>query len=207
MYDKFLALNEEKQSRILNAAMEEFAQKGYKNASTNEITQKAGISKGLLFHYFGSKKNFFLFLYDYDCQIVMEEFYGKINFDEKDLIKRFLQIGLLKMDIVNKHPDLYQFMLTAYTETDPEVQGQLKERKTWIISDAFGKIFTGYDQSKFKPGLDPEIVTNVIIWVLQGMGDREYEHLKTIPGYRIDYEKLIPEYNRYIEFLQNLLYQ
>ena len=33
----------------------EFAEKGYDNASTNSIVDAVGTSKGLLFHYFGSK--------------------------------------------------------------------------------------------------------------------------------------------------------
>lgn len=56
---KFLELDKLKQDRIINAAMKEFALKGYKNASTNEIVKEAGISKGLLFHYFTNKKAYF----------------------------------------------------------------------------------------------------------------------------------------------------
>ncbi len=62
MFDKFLTLDQEKQERILNAASKEFAQKGFVNASTNEMVKEAGISKGLLFHYFKNKKQLYLFL-------------------------------------------------------------------------------------------------------------------------------------------------
>ena len=48
---------EEKKQKIYQAALEEFVEHGYQNASTNRITQRAGISKGLLFHYFKNKKN------------------------------------------------------------------------------------------------------------------------------------------------------
>ena len=60
MFSKFLNLDE-KQDRILNAAIKEFAQKGYDSASTNEIVKEAGISKGLLFHYFKIKSSYFSF--------------------------------------------------------------------------------------------------------------------------------------------------
>ena len=45
-------MDEEKKQKIINASIEEFS-KGYSLASTNEIVRKAGVSKGLLFHYFG----------------------------------------------------------------------------------------------------------------------------------------------------------
>ena len=50
MFSKFLNLELEKQDRIINAAIKEFAQKGYDKASTNEIVKEAGISKGLLYN-------------------------------------------------------------------------------------------------------------------------------------------------------------
>ena len=53
--EKFFALPEEKRRRIVNAAMEAFGKNEYKRASTDDIAARAGISKGLLFHYFGSK--------------------------------------------------------------------------------------------------------------------------------------------------------
>ena len=45
MYSKFLNLDKEKQDRIINAALKEFALKGYDNASTNEIVKSSEISK------------------------------------------------------------------------------------------------------------------------------------------------------------------
>lgn len=53
---------EEKKAEIIRIALEEFASCGYSGASTNTITKRAGISKGMLFHYFGSKKELFLMI-------------------------------------------------------------------------------------------------------------------------------------------------
>ncbi len=60
-YTAFDKLSSEKQSAILQSGIREFAQKSYIDASTDSITRNAGISKGLLFHYFGSKKEFYLY--------------------------------------------------------------------------------------------------------------------------------------------------
>jgi len=70
MISNFLKLEPKKREQILNAAINEFAQKDYKNASTNEIVKKAGISKGLIFHYFKNKKQLYIFLYDYLIEII-----------------------------------------------------------------------------------------------------------------------------------------
>ena len=61
MNEKFFDLRKEKQDRIMGAAMEVFALYGYEHASTDDMVKRAHISKGLLFHYFGSKKNFYIY--------------------------------------------------------------------------------------------------------------------------------------------------
>lgn len=60
-YEAFDKISKDKQATIIKSGIREFSQKPYKEASTDAITTSAGISKGLLFHYFGSKKEFYLY--------------------------------------------------------------------------------------------------------------------------------------------------
>lgn len=46
----FYKLPEEKRNLIINISIEEFANNGYDNTSTDIITSRADISKGILFH-------------------------------------------------------------------------------------------------------------------------------------------------------------
>ena len=55
MHEKFFDLKKEKQDRMINDSLKVFAMNGYAHASTDDIVREAGISKGLLFHYFVSK--------------------------------------------------------------------------------------------------------------------------------------------------------
>ncbi|MDD6038206.1 MAG: TetR/AcrR family transcriptional regulator [bacterium] len=59
--ETFEKLSEEKKELIVSTGIKEFSQKSYKEVSTDSITKKCGISKGILFHYFGSKKNYYLY--------------------------------------------------------------------------------------------------------------------------------------------------
>ena len=56
--------------RILAAATEEFASKGFGEARVDEIAQRAGINKRMLYHYFGNKDELFT--------AVLEEIYETI---------------------------------------------------------------------------------------------------------------------------------
>lgn len=48
------------QERILEAALIEFAQKGYRSFRINELCKKHGISKGVLYHNFSGKEELYL---------------------------------------------------------------------------------------------------------------------------------------------------
>ncbi len=62
--EAFERLSEKKQAAILGAGVKEFSHKTYTEASTDAITIQSNISKGLLFHYFGSKRAFYLYCLD-----------------------------------------------------------------------------------------------------------------------------------------------
>ncbi len=59
--DTFEKLSPEKKEKILSTGIRMFSEKAYPDVSTESITQACGISKGILFHYFGSKKEFYLY--------------------------------------------------------------------------------------------------------------------------------------------------
>lgn len=50
----------EKQSRIVRAAIEMFAEKGYAASSTSEIAQRAGVAEGTIFRHYKTKKDLLL---------------------------------------------------------------------------------------------------------------------------------------------------
>jgi len=49
----------DKQDMIIDAALEVFREKGYANARMADIARRAGVSYGLVYHYFGSKEVLF----------------------------------------------------------------------------------------------------------------------------------------------------
>ena len=56
---RFEGLDAERRGRILDAAAEQFSDRGYDGASINRIIEEAGISKGALYYYFDDKEDLF----------------------------------------------------------------------------------------------------------------------------------------------------
>lgn len=64
-------------ARILSAATEEFADKGYDGARVDEITIQSNVNKNSLYHYFGSKEQLFV--------AVLEQAYRTLRERQSDL--------------------------------------------------------------------------------------------------------------------------
>lgn len=207
MISKFLSLETEKQTRILNAALKEFAQKGYKNASTNEIVKLAEISKGLLFHYFRNKKELYLFLFDYCIEVLVDDFYNKINLSESDIIARLRQFSMVKVKMLERYPDIIRFVEVAHMEDSIEVKNEIEVRINKLSDNNLKKAFEGIDVSKFKVGIDVEKAINIIIWIFEGISNTEIKKAKLTPLGKIDYDRIIVEADVYIEMFKEWFYK
>lgn len=70
----FFNLPPEKRKIIMNAAIEEFADYGLENASTNRIVKNSGIAKGSFYQYFEDKQDVFMHMLDIIEQEELEFF-------------------------------------------------------------------------------------------------------------------------------------
>jgi len=61
----FLNLRQEKKDRITHAALEEFSERPFNEASITNIVKKADISRGSFYQYFGNKENIYEYLLNY----------------------------------------------------------------------------------------------------------------------------------------------
>lgn len=54
---RFADMRAESQKKILTAAIQLFAEKGYQATSVSDIARKAGMAKGIIYHYFSTKED------------------------------------------------------------------------------------------------------------------------------------------------------
>lgn len=207
IFSKFLSLKPEKRERILNAAMKEFTQKGFESASTNEIVKEASISKGLLFHYFKNKKDLFLFLYNYLLEIYLNEFFGKINWSDQDIFIRLKQMLLLKLELLKKYPEMFNFIKAAYFEESVEIKNDLGSRNKELIAESYNKLFADIDISKFREEVDIKRGINIIVWTLEGYSAQEEGKIKLLALDQINYEEMLEEIDNYFDLLKRFLYK
>lgn len=207
MSSKFFSLKKEKQERILNAALKEFAQKGYDNASTNEMVKSAGISKGLLFHYFNNKKELYLFLYNHFVGVLTEEFFNELDFRERDIFERLIKLMILKSRMMIKYPEVFDFMISASMETAEEVRNEMVSTNTDLMHSSYARLFDNIDLGKFRDGTDIPRTINIIMWTLEGFSNQELEKAKQFNKGLPDFDEAFKEAEVYIEMLKKSFYK
>lgn len=131
-FELFERMNTEKHDSIINTGISIFAQRPYSEAGTDYITKSAGISKGLLFHYFGSKKNYYIYCLKQSLNRLMIPSEGDRTGDFYDVLFSFMQD---KIEICNRFPNEMHFVNMASRENSSEI---LEERNR--VFQSFQKV-------------------------------------------------------------------
>lgn len=196
MNAKFGELPVEKQTVILNGALKTFAKMGYKKASTGDIALEAGVSKSLLFHYFGSKIELFSYAFDYSIDLINEglrDFEYRENEDLFDMIQR---ANIIKLNMFKTHPYLYKFVYQSYFEEDLEVQAVVRERNDTLITEGYADVIRYMDKSKLRDDILPEKALQIIMWVSEGFLQDKLNSNDTDP------DKLLSDFEEWMKILK-----
>lgn len=199
--EKFFELPIEKQENIINAAMMVFGKNEYRKATTDEIVKLAGISKGLLFHYFHNKRELYLYLYDYMEQTLLEEMQKEYDYDETDFFQMLTKAQMCKLRIRARHPGLFDFLTRAYMEKNDAVEKKMDVKFRKIIDASSQAFLKRADCEKFKDGITVSQVLNIVIWLSEG-----FMRSKEAEAYT-DIEKVNEEFLEYMELLRRHFYK
>lgn len=110
MKEKFYNIPIEKQNIIINACLAEFSINGYNKTSMNDIAKSAGISKASLFYYFDTKKDLYLYLYEFCYENYLRELEKMINSKNKDFFDLFLEHQHKRIKLMKRHPEMFLFI-------------------------------------------------------------------------------------------------
>ncbi len=168
MQESFTQLSGQKRGRIIQAAMKVFAQSPYKKASTDDIAALAGISKGLLFYHFKSKKELYCFLYEYSCKRIYATVEEQRALEEADFFERNKRVIKARVCTLLEYPYLFDFALRAYYETDSAVEDAIHAINRAILVDAEVKLHQGIDTGRFKNPADIPKAIQMMVWIGDG---------------------------------------
>ncbi|MDR3593509.1 TetR/AcrR family transcriptional regulator [Clostridium sp.] len=206
MPTKLLDLEPPRRNAILNAALKEFALRGFDNASTNVIAKEAGISKALMFHYINSKQELFLLVYDYFAELLDKEYFTKMDFSEKDIFARLRQSYLLQIDLIKQYPWIFEFNKLSIVTNSDEINKALEKRADKKHSSCDHQIFDMIDVSKFRVGLNIDKCKQFIFWSNIGFTNQILDDIRNSQTSNLDYKHIITTLDEYFDELRKIFY-
>lgn len=199
MNAKFFDVKKTKQDAIINAALKVFSENGYKKASTDVIVKLAGISKGLLFHYFISKQGLYGFIFDYSVKYMTLELTQSVKQDEQDFFNIQMMIEQARTRVMKNYPYMQQFLSTVKFENDEEALSALGDMKD-AMTTVYNGIYRQADNTAFKDFVEVGRVIQMINWMSEGFIKDHFN--EGVP----DVDAMNEEFGKYLWMLRKHLY-
>lgn len=199
----FEGLSKEKQTVIINAALDEFTKNGYDKASTNVIVKNAGISKGALFKYFSNKMSLYFYLYEFSENII-NDIYKQIDYNITDYFDRLKNVGEIKFVVIRKYPQVFNFLKSSLQETNSEVKEFVNKKRDFVIEKGFNNIYKGVDFSKFRDDIDLKVILDLIERIMFSYNE---EYTNKLESYADVDKSYLEKWNNYFEVLRKLFYK
>lgn len=202
MNQKFQDLSEEKKDTIINAGLEVLSQHPYAHASCDEIASKAGISKGLLFHYFHDKKEFYLYLLDYVYKKMVKEVVDEHFKEITDFFELLEYAANKKVDVLIKHPYITDFVIRLYLSENERISPDLHEAVNEMTDKMINDYFRNIDMEKFRDDIELKQIMNMMIWMGEGyLRDMRKRHKS------FNMEMLLEEFKTWIVMFKRMAYK
>jgi len=123
-----------RRQQLLELGLELFASQSYDELSIEEIAKRAGVSKGLLYHYYTSKRAFYVAAVSEAARQLLEETdvdkHGTGSAPDPEGQRAGLRAFL---DYVSRHRAVYSFLLRGGIGTDPEVALVLERTREALV--------------------------------------------------------------------------
>jgi AcrR family transcriptional regulator len=166
----FLNLPEAKQEKIIAAALAEFADKGYEQASVNTMVSASGIAKGSLYQYFKDKKGIFLYIFEFAIAMVRRTLVKvKEETQDEDFFTRLEKSLLAGVDFIRRHPRVYNIYLKIlFDQRVPERETLLKAVRRFAADYLHSLVRQGVARGEIRADLP----VPTVIFLLDALLDR-----------------------------------
>jgi AcrR family transcriptional regulator len=125
--------NDERRAQLLDLGLERFSIAPYDAVSIDEIAKAAGISKGLLYHYFPTKRDFYVEVLREASGRILQEIRAVAETDAPPPER--LRAGLdAYFAYVIDHGPAYVALLRGGIGSDPEVARIIDEVRHWFVA-------------------------------------------------------------------------
>lgn len=200
--DKMKAKSFDRREELMEAAIDEFAVKGYEEASLNNIIKNAGISKGTFYYHFKDKQALYLTLLQALVDVKMEflerRLKGYVHNKDMNIFDSLKLQARFGVELAKEQPKYYLLGLMFRRERGSEIY----ERAMSLFDDTSDAYFDNMveeavKRGDFREGVSASFAKKMITFLLY----RANEFID-ISGNEVDFDHTLREFDELIEFMQ-----
>lgn len=202
----FFRLDEEKQERVVRAAISEFHTNGFTKAKVETIAENAGVAKGSIYQYFEDKKELFMYVVTWSMEYFMSEINKYTPLQDMDVFDYLLRDGRRRFELLKHETSLALF----YQDIMAGKFGRLTQTindELWKIGDKYilQLIATGKQRGTVRSDLDDQVLALFYKGVTSQFDDYVFKELAQNNFDLSDsvYEEIQATINQVIELLKN----
>jgi AcrR family transcriptional regulator len=157
--------------RIIGVARERFATLGYAAASNKDIAEAAGITTGAIYHYFESKRDLYIAVFDQVEALVFSRFNDALRGFEGGFLEKLDRVLDEAVAINDDDPSVTDFFVAVPVEAQrsPDLAG-LDRRQGIDAARFFGDLVReGHERGEISADVVPAHVTNALLAITSGL--------------------------------------
>lgn len=162
-----------RKSQIIGAALKVFCEKGYENTFIDDVCKKAGVSHGLFYHYFDSKKTLFHEVMNQRRRVIHDDLINELKLIPSNREKLRVLINAFFDNMKNDENAPFYFflfvsgMFNHKEKTLPAPPKTNKPKKHFF--ELFKEVFTaGQKSGEFSKKHTPEEFSKLLHSIIQG---------------------------------------
>ena len=166
-------LPSEKAQRIVDAMRTCVGTRGAAGATFDHVAREAGVSRGLLHYYFGTKERLLVEVVRRDCDLRMERLSTTTaSAGSPDALLGALGASLLEM--MDESPEFLVILLELHTlgQQNEEIAVEVAELHRRVRTHLAGVLGAARDQGAIRLDEDPEVVAEVLFSIADGLAMR-----------------------------------
>lgn len=202
-HEAFERLPEEKQLAILTAGIDEFSNFSYSDANTDRITTACGISKGLLYHYFETKKGFYLYCLEHAMNTLTSYPPAKQEGDFYTILFAEME---QKMRLCAEHPAETRFINLASRESAKQIateKNELLKKYAMQMQQRSGAVFMNATAGLPLKGSRQQAVSALLLYTNAVMNRYLVQYQNTPTVFFEKSEEISLEIKQYLDLMMH----
>jgi AcrR family transcriptional regulator len=166
-------LSGDKAQRIIDAMRTSVGLRGATGSTFDHVAREAGVSRGLLHYYFGTKERLLVEVVRRDCDLRMERMAETVaGVESADALLGALARSLTEM--IDETPEFFVILLELHTlaRRNDEIAAELAELHRRVREHLAGLLERARDDGVIRLGGEPDAVAEVLFSLADGLAMR-----------------------------------